>query len=388
MSHTSSEDRAAIARAAATALRAFAPRLAQTHALVGFDGFVDAIIRVVDKRHDLERYEAIPTLKAFGKRIAAADGRSANAELVVQQEKLGGNGPIMANAMLRTGFPVTYVGALGRPEVHPVFAEFAQRAEVHSVADPGFTDALEFETGKLMLGKYAQMASLDADTVVEAIGRDVFASLVRRSKLIGMTNWTMLPRCESVWKLVGELIEDDLLPDERPIVFVDFADPAKRTAEDLGRALGLLADLQQKANVVLGMNLSESGQVREVLGLPALDEDIAPGVIETTACEIRESLNLHGAVVHPRAAAAAAVMTDAGVASARFAGPYVKQPKISTGAGDNFNGGFCLGLLAGLTVEQALCAATATSGYYVRNAQSPTLDELASFCDTLPAPMV
>ena len=70
----------------------------------------------------------------------------------------------------------------------------------------------------------------------------------------------------------------------------------------------------------------------------------------------------------------------------RFAGPFVQQPKISTGAGDHFNAGFCLGRGAGANLEESLCTGVATSGYYVRNATSPTGKQLAEFIANLPAP--
>lgn len=60
-------------------------------------------------------------------------------------------------------------------------------------------------------------------------------------------------------------------------------------------------------------------------------------------------------------------------------GPYTATPKLTTGAGDNFNAGFCLGLMLGLTLEEILIMGTATSGFYVRNSHSPTLEELISF---------
>ena len=87
-------------------------------------------------------------------------------------------------------------------------------------------------------------------------------------------------------------------------------------------------------------------------------------------------------VIHPRRAAAAAIAGD----SATFQGPFVQQPKISTGAGDHFNAGFCLGRVLGLGLQESLCAGVATSGYYVRTAQSPSATELAEFSAELPPP--
>ena len=112
----------------------------------------------------------------------------------------------------------------------------------------------------------------------------------------------------------------------------------------------------------------------------------AEAVIEATAVALRDALGVYAVVVHPRSGAAAAMLTTSGVTAAHFAGPLVKKPKLSTGAGDNFNAGFCLGLIAGLSLDQSLCTGTATSGYYVRNAASPSLDQLVEFCRNLPDP--
>ncbi len=235
-----------------------------------------------------------------------------------------------------------------------------------------------------MLGKYESVSGLDWDTVERSVGADMFAQVVHRSRLIGMTNWTMLNKIETVYAKIGELLGDEEVPDRKHI-FVDLADPAKRTAEDIRGVFTLLSKLQAQADVVLGLNLSESTQALEVLGLDVPADPEA--AIEATAGAIREKMDIAGCVVHPRKGAAAALRDgDGGVSSASFLGPFVEKPKLSTGAGDNFNAGFCLGLLAGLPIEQCLCSGVGTSGFYVRNARSPQLDELAAFCDDLPAP--
>src|ERR1043166_9028118 len=112
-------------------------------AFVGLDGFVDEIVHVVDKRENAEHFQRLSTIAALGERISTAAGKSTNIELVNQRTKLGGNGPIMANALAQLGVKVTYVGALGYPSLHPVFHDFAQHADVHSIAEAGHTDACE-----------------------------------------------------------------------------------------------------------------------------------------------------------------------------------------------------------------------------------------------------
>src|SRR5690349_16513283 len=162
-----------IARSTAAKLTAAEPTIGGRRATIGLDGFVDEIIAVVDKRHSLEAYDEIDTIATLGKKVSAAAGKSANFELVVKRMKLGGNGPIMANALAAAGVGVTYVGAVGHPTIHPVFSEMAEKAHVISLGEPGHTDALEFADGKLMLGKYTrEMSEINWENVLARVGKD------------------------------------------------------------------------------------------------------------------------------------------------------------------------------------------------------------------------
>lgn len=126
----------------------------QPRALVGLDGFVDTILHAVGARTGPDQFTRIAKIRDFAERIAAASGRSANLELVTQTVRLGGNGPLLANGLARLGAPVDYIGCVGWPDPHPAFRDFAARARLHSLSEPAFTDAVEFEDGKLMLGKH------------------------------------------------------------------------------------------------------------------------------------------------------------------------------------------------------------------------------------------
>ena len=106
--------------------------LSSKNSIVGLDGFVDKIVAPVEKRHGLgDNFDPVPTIAEMGAKISAAAGKSANIELYPRFEKLGGNGPIMANAMLSLGMGVRYIGALGTPNIHPVFEEFARKDQCH-----------------------------------------------------------------------------------------------------------------------------------------------------------------------------------------------------------------------------------------------------------------
>ena len=377
--------RADTAKAAAAALRSFAARADDTPVVIGFDGMVDSIIEVVDKRHSLNSYDPLATIAEFGQRVSAAAGKSSNIELAVTLEKLGGNGPIMANAMASLGLPVTYCGAVGYPTLHVAFQPLADRCDVMSFCEPGYTDALEFSDGKLMLGKHGSLVDANAESLVARIGHETFRDAVDKCRLLGMVNWTMLVQTDTIWQYLIDRVLPEIDRSVPRTLFVDLTDPAKRTKDDLASALATCAKLGESADVVMGFNLSESSQVAAVLGL-TIEGDPEAAIVDTAAA-IRAKLGVATVVIHPRSGAAAAHLeADGTVTTATFAGPFVEKPKLSTGAGDNFNAGFCLGRLADLPLEQCLCLGTAVSGFYVRNAHSPSLADLAAFAADLPAP--
>jgi len=354
--------------------RSLAP--GQLQALIGLDGFVDRIVQPVDRRFGPgENFEAIATLAEFGTRIAAAAGLSTNIELSPRTVKLGGNGPIMANAMLAAGFPVTYVGALGRPTLDPVFAEFARRATVHSVAAPGVTHAVEFKDGKLMLGEMAGLDAVTFERVLEVVGEGKFHDLVNRSDLIALVNWTMIPHMTAFMEAMLGKVLPNLGPSERGRhFFFDLADPEKRPQAELHGVLRLLHRFVPHGRVTLGLNLKEARQAAQVLGLTA-PAGAESADLRQLAGSLRRALDITCVVVHPTASAACATRDE----DAWVAGPFCEHPKLTTGAGDHFNAGFMSGLLLGMSPPAALAMAVAFSGLYVRTARSPSLGEVETF---------
>jgi sugar/nucleoside kinase (ribokinase family) len=340
-------------------------------AFVGLDGFVDEIVHVVDKRDNAEVFHRLPTINALAQRLAGAAGQSTNIELVNQRTKLGGNGPIMANALARLGIKVTYVGALGYPHLHPVFTEFARNAEVHSIADPGHTDAMEFEDGKLMLTKTTSLNEVTWDNIQRRYGRGKFIEQFSTADLVGFVNWTMIPYMSELWASILK----EFCPVEHSLrrkIFFDLADPEKRTPKDIAQALDLIAGFEKYFEVILGLNEKEAYEVGAVLGLNTARR--TRDGLGALALEIRKRTAVGTLVVHPVTYALAA----SGDAVTFVDGPFVEKPLITTGAGDHFNSGFCLGKLLGCDNATALLCGVTTSGHYVRTAHSPGVEDLAN----------
>ena len=339
-------------------------------AFIGLDGFVDEIIHAVDKRNSAEHFQRLPTISSLSERISAAAGRSTNIELVNQRTKLGGNGPIMANALARLGVKVTYVGALGYPVMHPVFNEFASHADVHSIAEAGHTDAVEFEDGKIMLTKSAQLNDITWPNIQARFGRDRFVDIYTKADLIAFVNWTMIPYMSELW---ASLLEEcrPAPGGPRRTIFFDLADPEKRTPKDILRALELVGQFEQYFNVILGLNEKEAYEISNVLGLSSKSR--SRDQLSLLVGDIQQRIAISTLVVHPVAYALAVSESVVSLVE----GPYVDKPLITTGAGDHFNSGFCLGKLLGFDNAASILLGVTTSGFYVRTAKSPAIEDLA-----------
>lgn len=361
----------------ATALQSAGPRAAQLKSFLGLDGFVDEIFHVVDKRESAEKYQRLPHMSQWGDRIRAAAGKSTNIELVRQRIKLGGNGPIMANALASLGLQVSYLGNLGYPNLHPVFADFAKLAEVNSIAEPGYTDAVEFEDGKVMLGKHQSLREVTWANVKARFGQKEFADRIAAANFVGFVNWTMYNAMNEIWTATLAEICPRLTGPRRTIFF-DLADPEKRTAADIAKALDLIKAFEKYADVILGLNEKESSEIGNALGIDTTDH--SPEGLVKVGEQIRARVPVNTVVIHPTHYALAVSAGDVAVVE----GPFTPKPLITTGAGDHFNAGFCLGKLLGFDNALSVLTGVSTSGFYVRTAKSPAVADLVSLLQNWP----
>lgn len=355
-------------------LKANIAKAASMSAFIGMDGFIDEIVHIVDKRISPTKYVRLNTIKEYAERVAAAAGKSTNFEMVAQLVKLGGNGPIMANAIANFGIKLSYLGSLNYPDIHPVFKDFTEKGDVHSIANAGRTDALEFDDGKLIMGRMTQLNEVNWENIVARYGKDKFIEKFTGCDFIGFVNWTMLPHMSDIW----EVVLNDICPimgGARRTIFFDLADPEKRSKEDIKRALDLVCKFEKYFDVILGLNEKEGYEIGEVLSFDTNDH--TPDGLSNLAKKIQNQLGINTLVIHPVAYALAVSAGEVCIVK----GPFCEKPLISTGAGDHFNSGFCLGKMLGFDNVQSLLSAVSTSGFYVRTAISPTMNDLAGFLE-------
>ena len=347
--------------------------IAATRVVAGLDGFVDELIQVVDERQDLEHYTPIASLARFGELLTDAAGKSSLREIVVTSTDAGGCAVNLGDGIAHLGVQLDYFGTLGQPR-HAAFDAFASRCRSCTGwgREPGRTLALEFADGKYMLSSVAQLAEFDCALLDQVLADGAFAEACGAAHLIALTNWTLYPHMTACWKKLQDRVFAEL--DQRPWFFIDLVDPRSRSREDLEAMVQVLRRFEIHGRTVFGGNLNEANAMAALLGIDQVDEDAAAMQEQTAA--IRASLEIEQVAIH--AIRGAACATAAG--TAWVDGPYTATPKKSTGAGDRFNAGYCLGNLLDLPAKERLLLGTAASGYFVRNAHSATGDQLIAFC--------
>jgi len=141
----------------------------------------------------------------------------------------------------------------------------------------------------------------------------------------------------------------------------------------------LIQKFSSRFRAVLGVNLKEAVQVAEALSLDVDKTRSASDVdLKELTVKIGEALGIYCFAIHTVTEASAFSEGKYHYAT----GFHTPHPKLTTGAGDNFNAGFCLGLLMNLPVNEALRLGNASSGFYVREARSANFAELMNFQKT------
>lgn len=338
-------------------------------ATVGFDGFVDEIVRVVrgvaaDRTTPLH----FESKRAFGEKLIELGSANASYDLTEIATKIGGNAPNAAQALGRLGLKVDCVGMLGYPRIQNLFAGMDANCTLHSFAEPTRTTALEFDDGKVLLASGALLGAIDWPTVRDRIGLERLIDLYTHSDIIGFVNWGEIPRATEIWEGLEREVLSKAEPQKSRIIFFDLADPTKRD-RDFDRLAALIGRLSEGHETVLCLNRNEAQAVARQL---SIDPGSRP---EDLGAAIYASITVDTLVIRDPHSA----MAWSSKGLSRGGTFHVAAPRISTGGGDNFNAGYCFARLAGLDTRSALVVASAVAGLYVSTGTSPGRSELISF---------
>jgi sugar/nucleoside kinase (ribokinase family) len=340
--------------------------------VVGFDGFVDEMISVVAERTSLEDFEPVPDIASFGALVSAAAGQSSLREIVIHAVHPGGCAVNLGDGLAALSVPVDCFATLGEP-VHPAFAETTSRfRSTHSWGrEPGRTLAFEFSDGKLMFSSVRQLAEFTAYGVGKRLEDGMYLAACQEAAVIALADWSLYPHMTEVWRMLQDAVYARV--EHRPHFFLDLVDPSTRSPADILAMVDTLPGFEPCGPVTLGLNGNEANVLARLLALregrPEMED------CRRLAGELRRRIGISTVVIHQTRFA---VGTEPN-ASAMVIGPHCAQPLKSTGAGDRFNAGYCLGLLGRGTLEDCLVLGCASSGFFVRQARSADRAKLAAF---------
>lgn len=335
---------------------------------VGFDGFVDLLIHPVKTRIDENTCTYFSTIDQFGEKITSLAGRSGNVELSVVATDFGGCGPHYANGLANMGIGCICIGALGYPEKNPVF-NLHPNCRTITVSEPGYSYLFEFGDGKVIMSDIEKISKLRWNDLIERISIDEMVELFDSADIITLVNWSYLVHFHEIYEKFLEIVIPKLSKKDRKI-YIDIADCAKRQPEEIKLALKMFGRYSEYAPTYLGLNKSEAMVMHSILC-----EGEYSGSLPT-ARAIKEYSGINTVVIHPVDSSAA--VFDGGEIEVQ--GILCENPKKTTGGGDNFNSGFCAGLLAGLDVKSCLISGMTTSYLYVKNGKC---NSFADICDAM-----
>lgn len=365
-------------------------------ALVGFDGYVDKIQKVVRSKNGTASVY-YDTITQIADHVATLAGVSGQIEIRNLELKLGGNAPIMANSLGALGIKNTCIGTMGYPDLSNVFEEMNPNCEVISIAEPAQTNALEFNDGKLIFSEVSTFEQLTWTYVAAVAGIDNLTKWIYESQLIAFVDWANLNYCTDIWQGILEDIIINLnpspsekehtvffrtnknIPDDEGYgmrhknFFFDLCDPSKRSKKEILAALAVINRYKPYGKVTLGLNENEARKIYVALDGENLEKTDLQAIIKY----IFSKMSVHQVLVHPTDRSI--IGTKNGVFEVK--GRLVPEPRILTGGGDNFNAGFCLGLLMDLPIQQTMLLGMANSGAYITNGVSPEIRDLINYLE-------
>jgi hypothetical protein len=337
-------------------------------AVFGFDGYVDRVRKVVDERQESEKFDGLDGLDGFSARIESsltADS-SLSFEWLHEETRTGGHTCHLSRTFGKWGFDPAMFGMYGDPVLEPFRTEFDER-QLHTLGEPGHTDAIEFDERKLMFTENGDTMALDWERLRTTGERRSLTARLDGAALLGVGYWAEMPNLPDVLTGLRNLWPS--LEDPPRTVLLDPGDVRKLDAEQLraGRdALGQLADVTR---VIITGNRAEIQYLAETYG------DETPGDMIGAAGTVFDAVD--AAVIVCHSPAESVVVTPDSTGS--VAVPVEDDPELTTSAGDHFNAGFALALHEGVEPTAAVAVGNAVAGHFVRTTEPPTIAELRTF---------
>jgi len=333
----------------------------------GFDGCVDTVRRV-GSGGDESAATRIATLEELGTEIAtsAAADSSLSISWTRHGRRTGGHVSHLARAYRRLQFGPTIVGTCGDP-VLDIFRREFDDCTIHSLGEPGHTDAIEFDDGKLLLTENGDGRMLDWADLRSRVGVETLVDELDGARLLGVGYWSILPGLAGILDGIRETVLPrlDASPEH---VLIDPANVRKLDSEAIEEVAAATRRLSDAVDLTLSGNRFETKVLASELAGETNES------IEADARAVFDAVGVGRYVAH--SPTRSVCVSDTGLAS--VAVEPVGDPELTTSAGDHFNAGFALGVIEDLPDPAALVLGNALARTFVRTGRTPTYPEVVS----------
>ena len=340
------------------------------NAVMGFDACIDNIVKVVKGQKDNSCSVYFSSSKEFGEFLIDLENRSSGVEFHTELSKAGGNMVITANALGSLGINIDCIGTFGLPEILPVFRTISGNCSLNTVGDTITATALEFKDSKVIMFDPGPYNELSWQSIKDILGLERIIHLFSAKQLVSFLNWSEIENTSQIWEgILDEILPSVVKTGPKPYFLTDFSDCSRRSKNEIQFAISLLGRFRDYFKVILSLNSNEAKLIALALDLSpdCPDEEFIRSVFGAANSDI--------VIIHRTEDA----LAYDGMIFEKCSTFFCKEPKILTGGGDNFNAGFCYSILRNFDLFQSLIIANAVSGYYVRTAISPDVENLIDF---------
>jgi sugar/nucleoside kinase (ribokinase family) len=333
----------------------------------GFDGYVDNV-RQAGTNAGAADSDRITTLSEFGEEIVTSAAADSSLSISWERygQRTGGHVSHLSRAYQTLGFDPTLVGMCGDP-VRDIFEQEFEACTLYSLGDPGITDAIEFDDGKLMLMESGGAATLDWETIRSRVGVETLVDELDGAKLFGIGYWAVMPEMAGILDGLRETVFSELA-DPPAHVLLDPANIRELDREILESIVAATGRLADEVDVTVSANRYETKELAAALGAHTSDELVADARVAF------DSLDVDRFVGH--SVDESVVVSGDGTTSVRLA--PVESPELTTSAGDHFNAGLSLGLVEGVSDAAAVVLGNALAREFVRTGETPSYDDVVS----------
>ncbi len=346
-------------------------------ALLGIDGMIDEVWELLRSRTSDKEFTKMSKLMDFGNAITERKTGGMATERILKRKISGGFVCNTGRAVAHLGLDTSFLCMFGRERIDSIFDEFKGMVEIYSCGEPACINLLEFTDGKIMMPNLENLINLKWADIEAIYSKEQLIKMTNKD-IIGFGYWSNMYDFDNMLSNVIKLSKES---GKAQRIFHDFANLNKRTKEALLEALKTMKAQNEILPQTLSLNEHEGGIMCKALGIDYPEDVNTPDALNAVLKASEQILEMSGideVVIHTLYFAVSATKTKGSAYSMQN---YCENPVKTAGAGDTFNGGYMMSSLTGLSQEDKLAVANATTYLYVSTGNAPTKNEVLAQVD-------